>query len=61
MKIVAASQTEIEVEFEVTKSMSNFGDTLHGGAAATAVDLISTLGIMCVHDCNPASVNLSMK
>lgn len=37
---------EVEAEMEVTKELSNSYGTLHGGASATAIDIVGTMALL---------------
>jgi acyl-coenzyme A thioesterase 13 len=46
MEAVALDEGRVVVAVEVTRDLVNSGETLHGGAAATLVEVVGTLAII---------------
>jgi acyl-coenzyme A thioesterase 13 len=46
LEAVHAEQGHVVVRLEVTDNLLNFGKTLHGGAAATLVDVVGSIAII---------------
>lgn len=62
MTIISANEKTLQAEFVVTEEMANTNGTLHGGATATIVDNVSSLGLLCSpQQKGGVSVNMSIK
>ncbi|CAG0886213.1 unnamed protein product [Cyprideis torosa] len=48
VKVLSAGEGNITAELKINEKLLNGGGTLHGGAIATAIDSISTIGLMTV-------------
>uniref|UniRef100_A0A914DQI0 Acyl-coenzyme A thioesterase 13 n=1 Tax=Acrobeloides nanus TaxID=290746 RepID=A0A914DQI0_9BILA len=60
-RVISADEGRVKVEFEVTESVTNPMNTLHGGATATLVDIVTTTALMATERGEPGvSVDLTV-